>query len=282
MSADERINDDGTIALPVPHGVSERLRLTPLDSLSRHSVATSDRLHARTPGQFEEFLLRGVNLVVAIAALLVLLPLILVVGLLIRLDSPGPIIYRQLRIGVDRRNRIDAHDSTGRRVNDLGGSPFVIYKFRTMRNDAERNSGPVWATKNDARATRVGAWLRRTRLDEVPQFWNVLTGDMSVVGPRPERPSFVLDLQKKIDGYRLRNRVKPGITGWAQIHKPSDLTLEDVREKIGYDLEYVRRRSLWFDLLIMLRTLPVMLEQENNGEAKEDRPAKKAQRPRVR
>ncbi len=216
-------------------------------------------------------MLRLANFVIASAALAILLPAIIIVGLLIRLDSPGPIIYRQLRIGLDRRGRLDARDRTGRRVNDLGGRPFMIYKFRTMRVDAELDSGPVWASKDDARATRVGKWLRRTRLDEIPQFWNVLKGDMAVVGPRPERPNFVLELQKEIDGYRLRNRVKPGITGWAQVHKPSDQTVEDVREKVGYDLEYVRRRSLWFDLMIMLKTLPVMFERDKPYESDEDR-----------
>jgi lipopolysaccharide/colanic/teichoic acid biosynthesis glycosyltransferase len=210
----------------------------------------------------EEFFLRAANVSVALAALVVLLPVILVIGLLIRLDSPGPIVYRQLRIGLDRRGRLDATNRTGRRVSDLGGRPFMIYKFRTMRVDAELDSGPVWASRNDSRATRIGTILRRTRLDEIPQFWNVLKGDMAVVGPRPERPNFVLELQKEIDGYRLRNRVKPGITGWAQVHKAADQTVEDVREKVGYDLEYVRRRSLWFDLLIMLKTLPVMFERD--------------------
>ena len=157
---------------------------------------------------------------------------------------------------------MDTRDRTGRRVNDLGGRPFMIYKFRTMRVDAEFDSGPVWARTNDERATRVGRVLRKTRMDEIPQFWNVLKGDMAVVGPRPERPNFVLELQKEIDGYRLRNRVRPGITGWAQINRSADQTVEDVREKVDFDIEYVRRRSLWFDLLIMLKTLPVMVERD--------------------
>ena len=165
---------------------------------------------------------------------------------------------------------MDTRDRTGRRVNDLGGRPFMIYKFRTMRVDAEFDSGPVWARADDDRATRVGRVLRKTRMDEIPQFWNVLKGDMAVVGPRPERPNFVLELQKEIDGYRLRNRVRPGITGWAQVNRGADQTVEDVREKVDFDIEYVRRRSLWFDLMIMLKTLPVMFEQSLEPDDKED------------
>ena len=204
-------------------------------------------------------------------ALVILLPIIIVIAVAVRLDSPGPVIYRQLRVGLDRRGRMDRRDSTGRRVNDLGGRPFMIYKFRTMLVDAELDSGPVWARTDDERATRVGRVLRKTRIDEIPQFWNVLKGDMGVVGPRPERPNFVLELQKEIDGYRLRNRVKPGITGWAQVHKASDQSVEDVRQKVDYDLEYVRRRSLWFDLLIMLKTLPVMFERDQTYDTDENK-----------
>jgi lipopolysaccharide/colanic/teichoic acid biosynthesis glycosyltransferase len=196
--------------------------------------------------------------------LIIFLPVIVIIAVAVRLDTPGPVIYRQLRVGLDRRGRMDTRDSTGRRVNDLGGRPFMIYKFRTMRVDAEFDSGPVWASTEDDRATRVGRVLRKTRLDEIPQFWNVLKGDMAVVGPRPERPNFVLELQKEIDGYRLRNRVKPGITGWAQVNRGSDRTVDDVREKVDFDIEYVQRRSLWFDLMIMLKTLPVMFEHDKS------------------
>ena len=262
MSADDRPGDDGTLALRVPYADPERKRFTRLDDAAGEGGPPPRRPSPRAPGRLEEFLLRAANIAVAAVALVILLPAIIVIGFLIRLDSPGPVVYRQLRIGLDRRGRLDERDRTGRRVSDLGGRPFMLYKFRTMRVDAELDSGPVWATRDDTRATRVGRWLRRTRLDEIPQFWNVLKGDMAVVGPRPERPNFVLELQKEIDGYRLRNRVKPGITGWAQVHKPSDQSVEDVREKVGYDLEYVRRRSLWFDLMIMFRTLPVMFERD--------------------
>lgn len=270
MKSDDTIREDGTIALRVPLGLPERQRFSRLDGPDGPRSSGPERPTSRAPGQLEEFLLRVANIAVALAALVVLLPAIIVIGILIRLDSHGPIIYRQLRIGLDRRGRLDARDRTGRRVNDLGGRPFMIYKFRTMRVDAELDSGPVWASKDDKRATRVGRWLRRTRLDELPQFWNVIKGDMAVVGPRPERPNFVLELQKEIDDYRLRNRVKPGITGWAQVHRPADESLDDVREKVGYDLEYVRRRSLWFDLMIMLKTLPVMLERDKTYDSDRD------------
>ncbi|MDT8436368.1 MAG: sugar transferase [Gemmatimonadota bacterium] len=214
-------------------------------------------------GPVERAILRGLNVVVAAGALLLLAPVFLVIAVAIRLDSRGPVIYRQLRVGLDRRSGAGA-DSTGRRRTDLGGRPFTIYKFRTMRVDAEDATGPVWARPRDGRVTRVGAVLRKTRLDELPQFWNVIRGEMSVVGPRPERPNFVLELRKEIDAYAMRHRVPPGITGWAQVNRGYDRNVEDVREKLGYDLEYLEKRSIWFDLLIMLRTIPVMLERDKS------------------
>jgi len=211
----------------------------------------------------EEAALRAINMVVAVFALLVMSPFILVVAALIRLDSPGPVFYRQVRVGLDRRTPIGQRDSIGRRVSDLGGKPFEIVKFRTMRLDAEQDSGPVWASDDDPRVTRVGRVLRRTRLDELPQFWNVLRGEMAIVGPRPERPTFVQQLRDEIEGYPLRQQVPPGITGWAQVNRPPDQTIDDVRQKVGFDLEYLNRRSVWFDLWIMLRTFPVMFERDN-------------------
>lgn len=266
MNSDDIDIKGPAIAMRLRHAGSSEPRYLRLDEPSGPKGREPDEQRPRQAGRAEEFFLRAANLMVAVVALLILSPAILIISLLISLDSPGPIIYRQLRVGLDRRGRADDRDRTGRRVSDLGGRPFMIYKFRTMPVDAELDSGPVWASRDDRRATRIGRWLRKTRLDEIPQFWNVLKGDMAVVGPRPERPNFVLDLQKEIDGYRMRNRVKPGITGWAQINKAADQSVEDVREKVGYDLEYVRRRSLWFDVLIMLRTLPVMLEREKTYE----------------
>ncbi|MEN8144860.1 MAG: sugar transferase [Gemmatimonadota bacterium] len=207
-------------------------------------------------------LVRAANVVVAILALILLFPLIALIAIAVKIDSRGPILYRQLRVGLDRRHLRDLPDDTGRRASDLGGRPFLIHKFRTMRLNAELDTGPVWAQLDDARTTRVGALLRRTRLDEIPQFWNVLRGEMSVVGPRPERPIFVRQLRREITEYRYRNRVRPGITGWAQINRGYDRDVQDVRVKVGFDLEYVRNQSLWFDLVIMFKTLPVMFNRD--------------------
>jgi len=217
----------------------------------------------RRPSRMEATVLRSLNIVLATGSLIVLAPLILVVALLVRLDSPGPIFYRQQRVGLDRRSLGDQGPRGGRRMSDMGGQPFLIAKFRSMRVDAEAVSGPVWAQENDPRVTRVGRFLRRTRLDELPQFWNVLKGEMSIVGPRPERPAFVQQLREEIGHYPLRHQVPPGITGWAQVNRRADQTVDDVRIKVDYDLEYLQRRSLWFDIWIMLKTLPVMFERDH-------------------
>lgn len=215
---------------------------------------------SRTPGWQDRFL-RVCDVVIATFALVLLSPILLAIAVAIKLDSDGTVLYRQLRIGVDRRQgRVDKEG--GRRTHDLGGRPFLMYKFRTMRVDAERESGPVWARREDERVTRVGRFLREHRLDELPQFWNVLKGDMSIVGPRPERPSLVNYLRREIDAYQTRQRVRPGITGWAQINRDSDQTVDDVRSKLRYDLEYLEERSIAFDFRIMARTVPVMLERE--------------------
>jgi lipopolysaccharide/colanic/teichoic acid biosynthesis glycosyltransferase len=182
----------------------------------------------------------------------------LLVSLAVLLTSRGPILYTQERVGIDRRARraVALYD---RRQRDDGGSVFTIYKFRSMRVDAEQNSGPIWATPNDPRVTPIGQFLRKSRLDELPQLFNVVRGDMNIVGPRPERPSIFAKLRNDISGYRLRQRAKPGITGLAQINNAYDQTLDDVRSKVRYDLEYLGRQSVVEDVRIMLRTVPVML-----------------------
>jgi lipopolysaccharide/colanic/teichoic acid biosynthesis glycosyltransferase len=163
----------------------------------------------------------------------------IVVGALVKLDSRGPMLFRQQRVG--ERGRI-----------------FVLNKFRSMSVDAERN-GAVWAQQRDPRVTRIGRWLRRTRLDELPQFWNVLVGDMSFVGPRPERPEFVSTLQKQIPFYMGRHSVKPGITGWAQVRHHYAASVEDSMEKLQYDLYYIKNLSPLLDLVILMSTLQVVL-----------------------
>jgi lipopolysaccharide/colanic/teichoic acid biosynthesis glycosyltransferase len=208
--------------------------------------------------QHSELADRVLNATVAAFGLILVAPVLALVALAVRLTSRGPVIYTQERVGLDRRWR--RHDvlHTARR-EDVGGKPFTIFKFRSMRVDAESGTGAVWATRNDPRLTPIGGFLRASRLDELPQLVNVLIGDMNIVGPRPERPTLVVQLREQVDDYQKRQRVKPGITGWAQINQAYDTTLEDVRSKVQYDLEYLRRKSAGHDLMIMARTVPVML-----------------------
>jgi len=179
----------------------------------------------------------------AVAGLLLVLtsPLAALTALAVRLTSPGPVLYRQTRVG-------------------LSGKEFELMKWRTMRADAEKASGPVWASgENDPRITRLGRFMRKSRLDEVPQLWNVLRGDMSFVGPRPERPHFVQKLRQVIPYYDERHSVRPGITGWAQVKFPYGSTIEDAEEKFEFDLYYVKHMSLLLDIAIVLETAKVML-----------------------
>ena len=201
---------------------------------------------------------RTLNFVLALLGLVALLPVLLLLALLIRLTSRGPVLYTQVRIGLDRRLPLDATQNQ-RRERDLGGQPFTIYKFRTMRVDAEAHSGAIWAQQRDPRVTPIGRLLRQYRLDELPQLLNVLRGEMNIVGPRPERPTIFAELREHIAEYPLRQRAKPGITGLAQINHHYDRSLEDVRTKLHYDLEYIRRQSVAEDLRIMVKTVPVIL-----------------------
>jgi lipopolysaccharide/colanic/teichoic acid biosynthesis glycosyltransferase len=218
---------------------------------------------------------RLVNIVISALALIIAAPLMLVIAIAVKLTSAGPILYRQPRVGLNRRGvRLHArrrsdtrwhlwarflqlHDDL--REQDLGGRVFMIYKFRTMCESAEQGSGAVWAVKNDPRSTSIGCFLRKYRLDELPQLFNVLKGDMNIVGPRPERPSIFARLSGEIKDYPLRQRTKPGITGWAQIHLKYDSCIDDVRRKVRYDLEYLRQKSILRDLKIMAKTLPSVL-----------------------
>ncbi len=183
---------------------------------------------------------RFLDIIVSLALLFASLPMLLLAALAIRLDSRGPIFYKQERVG-------------------RYGVPFNIYKFRTMRVDAESNGVPQWAAARDPRITRIGSFLRMTRIDELPQVINVLRGDMSFVGPRPERPFFVQSLSRDIPFYPERHRVRPGITGWAQINHPYGASIEDAKAKLSYDLYYIKNYSFLFDLLIILSTAHAVL-----------------------
>jgi sugar transferase (PEP-CTERM system associated) len=183
---------------------------------------------------------RAASTIVSILGLLLSLPLLPFIYLAIRLSSPGPIFYRQRRVGRD-------------------GIVFDCFKFRTMRADAEADTGPTWAADDDPRITRVGNFLRKSRMDEIPQLWNVLRGDMSFVGPRPERPEFVSSLDQEIPYYHLRHTVRPGVTGWAQVRHKYGSSVEDAREKLRYDLFYIKNMSLGLDLLVFLETIKVIL-----------------------
>jgi len=207
-----------------------------------------------------EPLSRALNIVLACVGLLLAAPLFLIVAIAVKLSSPGPIFYRQTRVGIDRRRRGRGREMLyNRRLKDLGGSVFTIYKFRSMRANAEKRTGAVWATKGDSRVTTVGRLIRKTRLDELPQLINVIKGDMNIVGPRPERPSIFLRLSESIEDYPMRQLAKPGITGWAQVNRAYDACLDDVRQKVRYDLEYIQRQSILEDLKIMLKTVPVII-----------------------
>jgi sugar transferase (PEP-CTERM system associated) len=183
---------------------------------------------------------RLVGIILSLVGLIVSLPLSLLTALCIKLDSPGPIFYSQLRCGE-------------------AGKPFTLYKFRTMACDAESGCGAVWATDDDPRITRVGKIIRKLRIDEIPQMWNVLKGDMSFVGPRPERPEFVDELKELIPYYEERHNVKPGVTGWAQISYPYGASIDDAKEKLKYDLFYIKNMNFLFDLMIIFRTIKIVL-----------------------
>ncbi|HVB98379.1 MAG TPA: TIGR03013 family XrtA/PEP-CTERM system glycosyltransferase [Candidatus Dormibacteraeota bacterium] len=208
-----------------------------VDDLSPSWLIFSEGFHVRAG-----VLMAGriLSVVVSLFGLLLSLVLLPWIALAIKLSSPGPLLYRQKRVG---RN----------------GATFDCYKFRTMRADAEADTGPTWAGDDDPRITRVGRYLRKARLDEIPQLWNVLRGDMNFVGPRPERPEFVDWLCQEIPYYNLRHIVLPGITGWAQINYSYGASLEESKEKLCYDLYYVKNMSLTLDLMIMFRTFKTVL-----------------------
>jgi lipopolysaccharide/colanic/teichoic acid biosynthesis glycosyltransferase len=201
---------------------------------------------------------RLLNIVVATVGLVVAAPLMLLIAVLIKLTSRGSVLFTQTRTGLDRRSLSRAGGNT-RRELDLGGKPFTMLKFRTMCVARGSGDQQVWAQPGDLRVTAIGRVLRKLRLDELPQLINVLYGDMNVVGPRPEQPAIFVYLREQIEGYQRRQRVRPGITGWAQVNQAYDRSVDDVRRKVTLDLQYIRRQSALEDLKIMLRTPAVML-----------------------
>jgi exopolysaccharide biosynthesis polyprenyl glycosylphosphotransferase len=196
---------------------------------------------AKTPISFQDTTKRISDLIIAFGLLVFTLPLLVIVAVAVKLDSCGPVLYRQERVG-------------------LNGRKFILLKFRTMVCDAEPH-GPVWATENDARITRFGRFLRYTRIDELPQLINVLRGDMSMVGPRPERPYFTDRIAAVVPFFTERHRVKPGITGLAQINYPYGASIADAQQKLRYDLYYIEHRSFLFDLFILVLTLGVVFSR---------------------
>ncbi len=223
--------EDGTTLLEKVSGQIEVDELYPSWLIFGEGLRLTARYHA---------LRRAASVLLALTLLVLTLPLIPLIILLIKLESPGPLLYRQKRVG-------------------LRGGIFDCYKFRTMRTDAEADSGPTWASDDDPRVTKVGKFLRRTRLDEIPQLWNVLRGDMAFVGPRPERPEFVERLQQEIPYYQLRHMTRPGITGWAQVNYGYGSSIEESKEKLRYDLYYLRNMSVMLDLVIVFHTLRTVL-----------------------
>lgn len=183
---------------------------------------------------------RAMDIVMSLIGIVLTAPIMLMVAALVRITSPGPVIYQQQRVGKN-------------------GRVFTLYKFRSMRNDAEKHTGAVWATAGDTRVTPIGRFLRKARLDELPQFWNVLRGDMSFVGPRPERPEFVNELTRQIPFYGERHTVRPGLTGWAQVTFRYGATVEDSMEKLQCDLFYIKNLSIALDLFVILKTIQTVV-----------------------
>jgi lipopolysaccharide/colanic/teichoic acid biosynthesis glycosyltransferase len=226
-----RLLSAGTEIRELPEMYEAAFRRVPLSEVEEEWFLE----HAADPRPLYEKSKRVLEFFLALFLLILLLPLFALFALLIKITSRGPVIYRQTRVG-------------------LRGKNFTLYKFRTMREDAERD-GPRWSEVKDSRSTPVGQALRLTHLDELPQLWNILRGDLSFVGPRPERPEFVAKLKEEVPYYETRLLVKPGFTGWAQIHHRKDRTVEDVKKKVEYDLFYIKNRSLILDLAILLKTL---------------------------
>jgi exopolysaccharide biosynthesis polyprenyl glycosylphosphotransferase len=231
----------GTSIVPMPLFYEQVTGALPIEHLGQNLFALAEG-SGHAARRIWQVTRRLVDIALAAMALFILLPLLPVIALAIRLDSPGPVFYRQQRVG-------------------LGGRPFDIVKLRSMIPNAEPN-GAVWARSNDRRITRVGRLMRRTRLDELPQLWNLLRGDMTLIGPRPERPEFVRQLVAEIPYYGVRHSIKPGLTGWAQVQFTYGSSIEDAWRKLEYDLYYVKHRGPVLDLTILLKTIRVVLQMK--------------------
>jgi sugar transferase (PEP-CTERM system associated) len=242
--------------LPMDQLLTCRVRGTPVLDLAGYFERTSSEVRLEglkaswliygegfVQGRLRRAAKRGFDILVSALLLGLALPVMLLAAIVIKLDSRGPVFYRQLRVG-------------------LGGGSFTCIKFRSMRVDAERDGVARWASKGDSRITRVGSFLRATRIDELPQLWSVLNGEMSMVGPRPERPEFVAVLREQIPFYDVRHSVKPGLTGWAQVRFAYGASVEDARRKHQFDLYYVKNNSLLLDALVLIETVSVVLFRE--------------------
>jgi sugar transferase (PEP-CTERM system associated) len=249
--------DDRRGAMPITELLNHKLKGTIIeDGISFYEAITGKILVEKVNpawlifsegfdyGRMTYLIKRLIDLSLALFGLTLGLPIALLTALIIKIESPGPVFYRQERVG-ER------------------GELFSIFKFRSMRQDAEKN-GAVWASKNDARVTRVGGFIRKVRIDEIPQMWNVILGQMSFVGPRPERPIFVEQLVGKLPYYSLRHAAKPGITGWAQVCYPYGASEEDALRKLEYDLYYIKHQSFFLDMLIIFRTIKTVLFQKGS------------------
>ena len=225
------------------------------------TAALHSDLLEHLPGQAYGVAKRAFDIVAASIGLLVFALLLPVLALAIKLDSPGSIFYAQERVGINRRRKRDGFGGSDRRKVLQPGRPFRIFKLRSMGRDAEKN-GPQWATTGDMRVTRVGRFLRKTRLDELPQLWNVLKGDMSLIGPRPERLCFIRELESDVPFYHDRLLVKPGLTGLAQVRNGYDEDIEGVKRKVEYDRRYIRNCGPLTELGILLETVRVVVNGE--------------------
>ena len=228
----------GTMVVDIRSFYEHVVRRLPLSQINDEWLLQTEGFSLNTRGSLRR-LKRALDVLISLVLLVPATPVMLLTALIVRLESPGPVIYRQDRVGLFEKE-------------------FTVYKFRSMRSDAEKD-GAVWASANDARVTRFGRFIRKVRIDELPQIWNILKGDMSFIGPRPERMAFVRKLKESIPCYSLRHTVKPGLTGWAQVCYPYGASEEDARRKLEYDLYYIKNMSLLLDISIIFKTVGVVL-----------------------